>query len=415
MSDKTLIHSSDASLYERYGHFISPTYPQFLRKLGLNSGAGKAEGALISDERGKTYIDCSGGYGIYNVGHNHPEIIEALIGQLRSHQLNTKPLITDVSVRLAEELSRISPGKDNFAFICNSGSEAVDSAIKLARIHKGKKKIISAVNAFHGYTFGALSASGVSSFRRLFEPLVPDIHQVPYNDVNALRAAMTPDTAAVLLEPVQQEAGVVVPDKDYLKSVRSLCDEKGALLIIDEIKTGCGRTGSMFACDHFKVVPDILLMGKSLGGGLMPIGGLIAKHELLKKFSLSFPMSASSYAGNTLACRAALATLEVLQRDRVVLDVERKGLMIMDHLRETIGKYKGALLSVSGLGLLIGMETRYAGTALSISKEMVKEGVIAMPAFAKPSVLMIEPPLVISFDQIKKALDALDQACGRLL
>ncbi len=414
MNNDAFITVEDSLVYEKYGRFINQTYPSFLEKLGLSAIAAKAEKATITDSKGKVFVDCSGGYGVYNVGHNNPEVIDALRDQLQHKQLNTRPLITDVAVNLAERLSKLIPGVDNFAFVCNSGSEAVDSAIKLTRIHKGKKKILSAINSFHGYTFGALSASGIPSFKRLFEPVVPEMHQVPFNDIAALRSAMTPDTAAVLLEPVQHEAGVAVPGESYFREVRQLCDEHNVLLILDEIKTGLGRTGRMFSYEHFGFVPDMLLLGKSLGGGLMPIGALVARRDLEKKFSMSFPMSASSYAGNTLACRAALATLEILEHGSLIEHAAGLGNLILEHMGNSIRKFGNILQSVQGLGLLIGIEISNAGAAFALSKELVREGFIVLPAFGKPSVLMIEPPLVISREQIQNMLGAFDKACERL-
>ena len=219
----------------------------------------------------------------------------------------------------------MAPIDDAFVFLANSGSEAVDSAIKLARLQRGKKKILAAQNSFHGYTLGALSVSGIPSFKRLFAPLLPEISHIPYNDIAALREAMTTEIAALILEPVQHEAGVVVPDTAYFREVRSICDENGALLIMDEIKTGCGRTGRMFASEHYGIVPDMILLGKSLGGGLMPIGALIAGEKSAKKIQSQFLHVGIILRRNSLACQAAYTTLQILKQDGLIPEAARKG------------------------------------------------------------------------------------------
>jgi putrescine aminotransferase len=401
----------DSMLFESYRKFINPTYPLFLKKFGLDRVALKAEGATITDSEGTTYIDCVGGYGLFNLGHNHPEIIQSLKNQLDENHLFTKPFITELPVRLAENLCKISPGELSCSYICNSGSEAIDNAIKLARLHSGKKKIIAAENSFHGYTFGALSASGIASFKRSFEPLVPDITHIPYGDIGALSETISSETAAVLLEPIQHEAGVFIPDESYLREVRRLCDEKEVILIIDEIKTGLGKTGQMFACDHLGIVPDILVIGKSLGGGLVPIGGIVAKKNLWNKFGLSFPMSASSFSGNVLACRAALTAIHILQRDGLLDDCTDKGRFLLESLKRLVKKYPNILKSANGLGLLLGIETVHPQVALALAREMIRQNVLVLPTFANFSALMIEPPLVISVDQIQYVLQAFEKSC----
>jgi putrescine aminotransferase len=404
--------SEDMSLFESYGRLINPAYPSFLSKLGLNRIAAKAQGATITDSQGKTYIDCVGGYGLFNLGHNNPDIIESVTEQLREQQLFTKPLISEIQVRLAECIEKITPGELSCSFILNSGSEAIDCAIKLARLHKGGKTIITAQKSFHGHTFGALTASGIPSFKRAFQPLLPGFISVPFGDIEALKQSISDDTGAVLIEPIQHEAGVLLPPEGYLKKVRGLCDEHDLILILDEIKTGFGKTGRMFACEYYDIVPDILVLGKSLGGGLIPAGADVAKSHLWKRFGLSFPMSASSYAGNVLACRAGLATIRYIQEGNLLSECEEKGKMLLRSFRDYVGEYPDVLRSANGLGLLIGIETRSGKIALELAKEMIRQGVIMVPAFGNSSVLIVEPPLVISFKQIRMVVDAFATACA---
>ncbi len=403
--------SKDMDLFESYGRLINPAYPSFLNKLGLNNVAAGAQGATITDSEGKTYIDCVGGYGLFNLGHNNPEIIESLADQLKEQQLLTKPLISEIQVRLAECIEKITPGELSCSFILNSGSEAIDCAIKLVRLHKSGKTIITAQKSFHGHTFGALTASGIPSFKRAFQPLLPGFISVPFGDIEALEQSITADTGAVLIEPIQHEAGILLPPDGYLQKVRKLCDEHSLIMILDEIKTGFGKTGRMFACEHYDLVPDILVLGKSLGGGLIPTGAVVAKSHLWKRFGLSFPMSASSFAGNVLACRAGLSTIQYIQRGSLLADCAEKGKMLLRSFRDYISEYPNILRSADGLGLLIGIETQSGKIALELAKEMIRQGIIVVPAFGNSSVLMVEPPLVISFQQIRAVVDSFAAAC----
>jgi len=404
--------SEDMNLFESYGRLINPAYPSFLSKLGLNKVAAKAQGATITDSQGNTYIDCVGGYGLFNLGHNNPDIIDSLTDQLKQQQLLTKPLISEVQVRLAECIEKITPGELSCSFILNSGSEAIDCAIKLVRLHKGKKTIVTAQNSFHGHTFGALTASGIPSFKRAFQPLLPGFISVPFGDIEALKKSISVDTAAVLIEPIQHEAGVLLPPDGYFQKVRELCDEHELILILDEIKTGFGKTGRMFACEYYDIVPDILVLGKSLGGGLIPVGAVVAKNYLWKRFGLSFSMSASSYAGNVLACRAALSTIRYIEEGNLLSECVEKGKMLLRSFRDYVREYSDILQSADGLGLLIGIETKSGKIALELAKEMIRQGIIMVPAFGNSSVLMVEPPLVISFKQIRKVVDAFAAACS---
>jgi len=403
--------SKDMNLFESYGRLINPTYPSFLNKLGLNKVAVGAQGATITDSEGNTYIDCVGGYGLFNVGHNNPDIIESITDQLKEQQLLTKPLISEIQVRLAECIENITPGELSCSFILNSGSEAIDCAIKLARLHRGGKTIITAQKSFHGHTFGALTASGIPSFKRAFQPLLPGFISVPFGDIEALKQSISTDTGAVLIEPILHEAGILLPPNGYLQKVRKLCDEHGLILMLDEIKTGFGKTGRMFACEHYDVVPDILVLGKSLGGGLIPTGAVVAKSFLWKRFGLSFPMSASSFAGNVLACRAGLSTIRYIQRGSLLADCAEKGKMLLHSFRDYVGEYPNILRSADGLGLLIGIETQSGKIALELATEMIRQGIIVVPAFGNSSVLMVEPPLVISVQQIRAVVDSFAAAC----
>jgi len=402
----------DTKLFESYGRLINPAYPAFLNKLGLNAVAARAEGATITDSDGKVYIDCVGGYGLFNIGHNNPAVVQALTDQLAEQQLFTKPLISEIQVRMAECIENIAPGDLTCSFILSSGSEAIDCAIKLVRLHnRNARTIITAQRSFHGHTFGALTASGIPSFKKAFEPLLPGFVSVPFGDIEALEQSVCAETAAVLIEPIQHEAGILLPEEDHLRKVRQLCDERGLIMVLDEIKTGFGKTGRMFACEHYDVVPDILVLGKSLGGGLIPTGAVVARSGLWRRFGLSFPMSASSYAGNVLACRAGLSTVAFIKEGSLLVDCAEKGRMLLRSFADNVADYPGILRSVCGLGLLIGIETKSGKIALRLAQEMIRQGIIMVPAFGDSAVLMVEPPLVISFQQIRTVADSFAAAC----
>jgi putrescine aminotransferase len=405
--------SSETELINSYGYYINSEYPGFLKRFGLTRLSIKAEGAVITDSEGKEYIDCVGGYGVCNLGHNDSGLINAIIEQLCLKQLNSKPFISEYQVSLAKLLSEITPEDLTCSFICNSGSEAIDSAIKLARLYTRKKRVLSAFNAFHGFTFGALTASGIPSFKSPFEPLLPGFSNFKFGDMESLRKAVTEDTAAVLLEPIQHEAGISLPPAEFFNQVQEFCNKNKILLIIDEIKTGFGKTGSLFACERFDIKPDILVFGKSLGGGLIPTGGLIAKKNIWKKFSFSFPMSASSYAGNALTCRVALETINILLRDFPAMDVDGKGKYILRALSQIRDAFPDKIRRVTGLGLLLGIEAVDSKNAFNLSKEMARGGVLAFPAFGNSSVIMLEPPLIISKNQIDTVIETIKNACSK--
>ena len=402
-------------IYTCYEAHVNPVYPSFLRRLGIPYPAASAEGAVIRDVHGKEYIDCTSGYGLLNLGHNHPSLIEVAIDQLRSRQPLTRPMITGIQARLAQRLAAATPGDLECVFLCNSGSEGIDSAIKLARLTTGRPKILSALGSFHGYTYGALSASGIPKLQKAFGPLVPGIDHVPYGETPAVQAALGPDVAAVLLEPVQHEAGVRLPPDGYLRAVRDLCDAGGVLLILDEVKTGFGRTGPLFACDSLGIVPDILVLGKSLGGGLVPAGAVVARKSLWRRFGLSFGMSASSYAGNALACRVALRVLELIREGPILEEGSRMGGLLQEGLGEAVHRYPSVLEKVRSVGLLASLRAANPALANAISSSLCRRGVLAMTAFGDGAELMFEPPLIITERQVAEVAAALEDSCREVL
>lgn len=400
--------------YDAYGELINPWYITHLRKMGILNVGVKAEGATFTDSAGNVFIDCTAGYGIGNLGHNNPQVVNALVEQLQSGQVNTRPFINKIQIELAELLKEISPPGLECSYLLNSGSEAIETALKLVRLYKGGKKIISMEHSFHGHTLGALSVSGVPAFKKSFMPLLPAFEQVPFGNINALQDSIDESTAAVMIEPVQHDAGVKVPAKEYLQQVRELCSAKDVILVFDEVITGIGKTGFMFASQYFDVVPDILVAGKSLGAGLIPIGAVLARKNLWQRFGLSFPMTASSYGGNALACRAAVESIKFIRENNVLESARQKSELLFSGLKSLAVKYSGFIRSLNGIGMLFGMEITEKNTAAAIVRKMIENKVIVYQSFGNPFVIMIEPPIVISNDQIERVIEAFNKVLGEV-
>lgn len=391
---------------ESYARHVSTPYVEFLRRLRLDLDIVRAEGAAVYDREGRRYVDCIAGYGNLAVGHNHPAVVGAVVEELRSARPYNWPFLSAAQTRLAEKLAQIAPGDLACSLIVNSGSEAVESALKLVRLATGKHRVIGMRGAWHGFTLGALSVSD-PAMRRDFAPLLEGVTHVPYGDVDALEQAMDPSTGAVIVEPMQGERGAVCPPAGYLRDVAELCRRRNVALIVDEIKTGMGKTGRMFASEHESAVPDILLAGKSLGGGVMPIGALISSNGLWKKFGLSFPMSSSSAAGNAPACAAALATLEVLERENLCARAARAGARLLGGLNELAREFAPLIKGASGRGLLLALHTDGVRSASRLVAGCAQRGLLVMTAFGDRTRVLLEPPLCIADKEIDFALEAL--------
>ena len=275
----------------------------------------RGKGALVWDINGKQYIDCTGSYGVCIVGHCHPKVVEAVKKQAEKLISCHSSLYNDARSEFLQKITKITPKGLNKVFLANSGAEAVESAIKLARKFSGKPEIIAMMGAFHGKTMGALSATWDKKYREPFLPLVPEFKHVPSDNLERVREAVTEKTAAIIAEPIRGESGIRVPSDDFLPGLREICDEKGVLLILDEVQTGFGRTGKIFACEHWNIVPDILCVAKSVAGGL-PLGVTIAKEDVMS--SLKLGEHTTTFGGNPLVCAAACAAIDILIEEKLV-------------------------------------------------------------------------------------------------
>jgi putrescine aminotransferase len=364
-------------------------------------------GVYTYDNHGKRYLDCLGGYGIFNVGHRHPKVIEAVRTQLDQVCLHSQDLLNPWAAHLAKQLAAITPGDLKYSFFCNSGAEAVEGAIKLARLYTGKTKIISTRNAYHGVTMGALSATGREVFRKPFEPLLEGFVHVPFGDARAIAKAITKDTAAVILEPIQGEGGINIPPDKYLRKVRKITEKRGILLILDEVQTGLGRTGKMFACEHENVTPDILCLAKALGGGVMPIGCFTSTAEIWRVLEDNPSIHNSTFGGNPLACAAASACIEILLAENLPARAAQMGDYFLSRLQELVGRYPKYLVEVRGKGLLIGLEFQSKEIREQVQVELFHKGVLVAATMNANRTIRIEPPLIITELQINLMIDRL--------
>jgi acetylornithine/LysW-gamma-L-lysine aminotransferase len=358
----------------------------------------RGEGASLWDIQGRQYIDCIAGHGVVNVGHCHPKVVAAIKEQAERLITCPESLYNDRRAKLQAELVRIAPPGLERVFLCNSGTEAMEGAIKFARLTTGRGGIIAAKNGFHGRTMGALSATWQPQYRQPFEPLVPGFTHVPYDDEGALEEAIGDDTAAVILEVVQGEGGVMPGRGDYLRRAQALCQEREALFIVDEVQTGCGRTGRMFASEHHGLEPDVLCVAKAIAGGI-PMGAVLLGTRVGK---LPGRAHGSTFGGNPLACAAALATIRAIEEEALPQRAAELGANFVTRLQEIDSSL---IREVRGLGLMVGVVLkRRAGPYLAT---LMEHGVLALSA--GPTVMRFLPPLVISRDELETVAETVEK------
>lgn len=357
----------------------------------------RGQGASLFDADGVEYLDCSSGHGVANLGHAHPKVAEALYRQASTLITLFETFPNDQRAMLMEKITALIPGLDR-VFFCNSGTEAVEAAFKFARISTGRKNFIAANRAFHGRTFGSLSATFNKKYREGFEPLLPGVSHVSYNNVEALDKAVNEETAAVILEAAQGEGGVYPASAEYMQAARKICDERGALLIVDEIQTGFGRTGRMFAVQHFDVTPDLLTCAKSLAGGV-PMGAALIGANVK---NLTPGVHGSTFGGNPLSCAAANAALDAMMEEDLPAQAAAKGAYLMEKLKKI---QSPNIREVRGLGLMVGIEMKQKATGYL--KALQERKIIALNAGL--TVIRLLPPLVIAYEQIDRLVEVLTE------
>lgn len=369
----------------------------------------QGEGCILRDIYGREFIDCLGGFGIFALGHRHPKVIAAVKAQMDRLALHSQWMLNPTAAEAARRLAHITPGHLRKTFWCSTGTEAVEGALKLARLYTSKKKFISTINSFHGKTMGSLSVTGRDVFRQPFMPLL-EAEFVEYGETAALEKAVDEKTAAVILEPIQGEGGVRVPPDDYLPAVRKLCTERGVLLILDEVQTGMGRTGRMFGCDYYDVAPDIMCLGKALSGGVIPCAAFTSTDEIWRVFHPNPFYHTSTFGANPMATTAAAATIEVLQEERLVERSAQMGHYFLNGLKRLRERYPHIIRNVRGRGLLIGVEIVDAHVGESVAQRMFDRNLLVAYTLNKPEVIRIEPPLIITQDLIDTALERFEES-----
>ncbi|QGG47753.1 aspartate aminotransferase family protein [Heliorestis convoluta] len=396
-----------SSLLLQYEKNINPSMARIFRFMGLGTEAVRAEGSYVYDDQGNCYLDFLGNFGVFNLGHRHPRVLEAVRQQLEKLPQTTRYLVDRPTAELAALLAEVTPGDLQYSFFCNSGAEAVEGAIKLARLSTGKKGIISTFNSFHGKTMGALTVSGRELFRKPCEPLLPQVEHIAFGDIDALKKVIAnhSDWAALVLEPIQGEGGVQVPPKGYLRQVEDICRNEGILLILDEVQTGLGRSGYFFVCEKEEVVPDILCLAKALGGGVMPIGAIVGRPTVWEPFLENPFIHTSTFGGNPLACAAALATIKVIIEEELVQQSREKGNKALTYLQQVAANHADVIVEVRGQGLLIGIELAHEGMGGYMINRMVEEKIIVGYTLNNSRVIRLEPPLNIAMEDLERALD----------
>lgn len=383
-------------IFESYNNYILSTYTRvpviFV----------KGKGMMLEDIDGKKYLDFFPGWGVNNVGHCHPKVMSAVRDQISKLIHIPNNFYHPNQAKLAKEIIRWSfPGK---VFFCNSGAEGCEAAIKFSRAYgKGKRhEIITMTNSFHGRTMGALAATGQPKYQNGFHPLPPGFKTIPFNDINAIKAAVNEHTIAIMLELIQGEGGINIAGKEYIQQIRELCTQRDILLILDEVQTAMGRTGEMFAFKHYGIEPDLMVLAKALGGGL-PIGALVVKKSIAEVFQPG--MHASTFGGSPLVCKASLGTFKAIFADKMLGNTKKMGSYLIERLNRLKGKFR-CIEDVRGLGLMVGIQLNIEGKA--VFESCLRQGLIIN--CTQGNILRIMPALNVTKKQIDKAVKILEKA-----
>jgi len=374
----------------------------------------RAEGCVITDRSGKTYLDFISGIGVANIGHAHPAVVKAITDQAARylHVMVYGEFIQETQVRLAKRLAEHLPPTLSVTYFTNSGTEANEGALKTAKKFTGRKKLIAFSGGFHGDTHGSLSVTGRAVYQKPFRPLLPNVTFIPFNSPKHLKA-IDRHTAAVIVEPIQGEGGVNIPDDGFLPALRNRCDETGSLLIFDEVMTGMGRTGKILASQHWRVEPDILVLAKALGGG-MPLGAFISRPEIMETLKVDPPLShVTTFGGHPVCCAAGLAGLDVLIEQKLPERAGRLGRYMMDQLNKLTEI--GGVKKIRGKGLLIGLELENVNITERFASNCRKAGLILGWTLHSNTVIRLAPPLIISENELDTGIGIMEKALFKSL
>ena len=422
----------EAMIKESIANFnenVNPGWLEYRKSVSTDSAfvEWEDEGEVFRDVYGTEFIDCLGGFGIYACGHGNPEIKKTVRAQLDRYCLHSQELVDPLRGYLAKILAMITPGDLQYSFFTNGGAEAIEMALKLARLATGGKWYISTVNAFHGKSMGAISLGGKAAYREDYIPMIQQVQHVEYGNAAATEAAVKnlvavgEKVAAIIVEPIQGEGGVIIPPEGYLKELRRIADDYGCCLIFDEIQTGMGRTGTMWRCDHEGVTPDIMTYGKASSGGVVPITGIIARPWTYEKsgigtgttgkmFDNPWILGSPTFGGNPLACAAFISTIRFMLENDIPGEMAKKGDYYMKGLAKLQEKYPTVLKAIRGAGMLICMEFPEAEVGYEVTKGLFARKVMTAGTLVNAKTVRIEPPATQSYETIDKVLEALDGA-----
>lgn len=421
-------------LTETFKYYAQNLNPGFLKlkrsvKHDAQGVEWRGDGAYMQDIHGHRFIDCLGGYGVFALGHRHPHVIKRVQETIARIGLYSQELLNPLQAVLAHEIARRAPGDLQYVYYHCGGGESNDAALKLARLATGRMLHISFTKAFHGKTFGALSATNRPVLKKPFQPLVYGFRTAPYDSIEWLPEFITEEIASVIIEPIQGEGGINVPQREFLHAVRRRCNEVGALMHVDEVQSGWGRAGYYFCSEHFDLEPDIITLGKALGGGLMPQSALIANKkaffgkgfdpscDIMQLSNGALPGMAknpwwltNTFAGSQLSCAASLATIEVYEQENLLAQCREKGEYLKLHINEMVAASPAVLREIRGIGLWLGLECQSAEMGTRLADELFERDVLVAQTINNPSVIRIQPPLIISQEQLDTVLAALRES-----
>jgi len=395
---------------ERFARYLSPEKVAFFQSVGIDFVFGRREGPYVWDVEGpRRLINCHCNGGVFNLGHRHPEIIRVLKENLSELDIGNHHFISEPRARLAKKMAELSPGDITNTIFGVSGGEAIDLALKVARGYTGRHKIISASGAYHGHT-GLALATGDAKYRDPFGPNLPGFVQIPFNDVSALAAEMDENTAAVIFETIPATLGMPIPDPDFYSNVKKACERHGALLIVDEIQTGLGRTGTLWGCEQFGIVPDILVTGKGLSGGIYPISATCLRSDLNGVFSKDPFIHISTFGGAEIGCEVALAVLELSSNPDFLQHVNALAAFFKGAFKSLQSKHPQILVGLRQLGLMMGIEMVNEMCGPVLSKTMFDNGVLSVYANNDTRVSQFLPPLIIDMELAEEIMQRVDRA-----
>lgn len=405
---------------EHFDNYVSPGWLKYRKSVSTNAAMleWQDHDSSVTSLYGEDFIDCLGGFGIYTCGHKNKEIVETVKAQLDHQALHSQELLDPLRGYLARAVAQITPGDLQYCFFTNGGAEANEMALKLARVATGGRWYISTVNAFHGKSMGAVSMGGKGTYRTPYTPMVQQVVHVEYGNAEDARKAIRnliavgEKVAAFIVEPVQGEAGIIIPPKGYLKEIRAICDEYGVAMICDEIQTGMGRTGNMWRCEGEDVVPDILTFGKAFGGGIMPITGLICRPPMWTQELVDNPwlLGSPTFGGNPVCCSAAIATIKYMIDHDIPGECAKKGALIKEGLDKLAAKYPDLIDEVRGIGLMLAVEFKTSEIGYEVAKGMFARKVITAGTLVNAKCVRFEPASVITEEQIAQVIQRMDES-----